>query len=291
MKIGWIGAGILGSAVLKKISNELEVYCWNRSIAKVDDLTHYGVSKVDSLEELATKSNIIFLCIKGEDSYKDILFNDKKGIANFLSENTIIVDLSTISPKKSMYLKQKLSEYNLKYVECPVSGGPEKAIQGNLTAIMSGDPVDINIAKMVVGKFCSQIHYVGDIGKGQLIKLINNLAESINLLAAAEVINIGLYCGIDLKTLNKVLPTTRGYSVYMGVLLDRLINPSENISASLDVRLKDIELANQLAKDNNLSAPLGTLTQKLFEFAQETYGPNRDQTECMKLYNVNFKGD
>lgn len=284
MRIGWIGTGILGSAILQKLSSQFEITAWNRTNHKVDRLTEFGIKKANTLKELAFHSDIIFLCVKGEDIYEELLFHQQNGLVLFLNPNTLIVDTSTISPATATHLSEKLKSYNMRYMECPVSGGPEGALSGNLTGIMAGEYQDTEEAKEVINLFCSPVHYVGKVGQAQLIKVLNNLAESINLLGAAEVVNIGLSLGISLDVLHKVLSTTRGYSVYMGVLFDRLLNPTEEVSASLDVRLKDIHLANTIASDHHLWLPMGALTKELLKLALNKCGSDADQTNCFKIY-------
>lgn len=283
MRVGWIGTGALGSAICQRLSRQYKVTAWNRTFQKVEKLTKYGVQKAYSLQELAEQSDIVFLCIKGVKAYEEILF-DSKGLIHYLRPNTLIVDISTISPEHSIQLAQTLQSYNVRYLESPVSGGPEGAIAGKLTAILAGEVSDMQECKFILEEFCSHIHYVGAIGQAQYIKILNNLVESINLLGAAEVIQMGLRLGFSVQTLREVLSSTRGYSVYMGVLLDRLLHPNQEVSASLDVRLKDIKLACEIANAQNAWIPLASLTRGLFELALEKAGAKADQTECIKIY-------
>lgn len=284
MQIGWIGTGILGSAIVKKLSKHYQINVWNRTIEKANLLMDHSVKVYYDLESLAKDSDVIFLCLKGEDVYEHILFSDQ-GIMKHLGTKSIVVDLSTINPSLSQTLHNKLLEKNIYYIECPVSGGPEGALTGNLTSITAGNEKKVEEISDILNKFSSKVHYVGKEGNAQTIKVLNNLAESINLLGAAEVINMGIQLGFSPKILNDVLKTTRGYSVYMGVLLERILNPHSDVSASISVRLKDIELATSLAKEINQPLPLGALSKELFNLSLLNFGENVDQTNCFQLYN------
>lgn len=289
MRLGWIGTGILGSAILQRLAPHFQIMAWNRTSQKVDALTGSGIQKAQTLRELTEQSEMIFLCVKGEEVYEEILFDLETGIVSRLKPNTLIVDTSTLSPDTSIQLAQRLRSLGFRYVECPVSGGPEGALLGRLTGLIAGERQDVKEARPVVERFCSSIHEVGPIGQAQLLKVLNNLAESINLLGAAEVIQMGIQSGIDVRVLRDVFQTTRGYSVYMGVLFDRLLHPSADASATLDVRLKDVRLANQLASKHDWPAPMGKLTKALFEKAIEQCGAEADQTDCIHLFQPQRK--
>ena len=170
------------------------------------------------------------------------------------------------------------------YLEAPVSGGPENARLGKLACIMSGSEAQVEKHRELMAKFTASLHYVGASGNAQLIKVLNNLAESINLVGAAEVLATGLQAGLDLQTLHTVLPTMRGYSTYMGVLLDRLVNPREDVSFAVETRLKDLKLAHQVAGDYATATPMGALAEQLFTLVLQQAGPLADQSACIRLY-------
>ena len=196
-----------------------------------------------------------------------------------------IIDTSTVSPSFAISLAERLRETGIDYLEAPVSGGPENARLGKLACIMSGSQVQVEKHRELMAKFTASLHYVGHSGNAQLIKVLNNLAESINLVGAAEVLAIGLHAGLDLQTLYTVLPTMRGYSTYMGVLLDRLVNPREDVSFAVGTRLKDLKLAHQVASDYATATPMGALAEQLFTLLLQQEGPSADQTTCIRLYS------
>lgn len=285
MQLGWVGTGVLGSAVIKRLSLNYKVNTWNRTEKKLDKLTSYGIIKYNKLADLAKNSNIVFLCLAGENAHREVIFSSE-GLASNLQQGSIIIDLSTIDPSQSKTIHSiLLNDYSIDYIECPVSGGPENAVNGKLAAIVAGDEMIFNKVKDVLSHIASVVNFVGEVGNAQTIKILNNLAESLNLLTASEVLSMGRKLGIDYQTLKDVLSTTRGYSVYMGVLLDRLCNPTEEVSASLEVRLKDIELAHKLSTETNQWIPLGSLAKELYRLSIIQNGKHRDQTSCFNIYN------
>jgi 3-hydroxyisobutyrate dehydrogenase-like beta-hydroxyacid dehydrogenase len=304
-KIGWIGTGKLGTAIVRRLlTQNVPVMIFNRTYEKAQALVEDGATFASSPCDIAQECTIVFLCLTGQEAIEDVIFDGERGIVAAGTKPSgpalpsgpvrpsgparrlrSIIDTSTVSPSFAISLAGRLREIGIDYLEAPVSGGPENARLGKLACIMSGSQVMVEKHRELMAKFTASLHYVGESGSAQLIKVLNNLAESINLLGAAEVLAIGLGAGLDLETLHTVLPTMRGYSTYMGVLLDRLVNPREDVSFAVGTRLKDLKLAHQVAGDHATATPMGALAEQLFTLLLQQEGPLADQTACVRLYN------
>jgi 3-hydroxyisobutyrate dehydrogenase len=291
-KTGWIGTGNLGTAIVRRLlTQNVPVMIFNRTYEKAQALVEDGATLASSPRAVAEECSTVFLCLTGQEAIEEVIFDSERGIvaagtkpsgrARWLQS---IIDTSTVSPAFAISLAGRLHEIGIDYLEAPVSGGPENARLGKLACIMSGAQVQVEKHRELMAKFTASLYYVGHSGSAQLIKVLNNLAESINLMGAAEVLAIGLRAGLDLETLHTVLPTMRGYSTYMGVLLDRLVNPREDVSFAVGTRLKDLKLAHQIAGDYATATPMGALAEQLFTLLLQQEGPLADQTACMRLY-------
>lgn len=282
--IGWIGTGVLGSAIVNKfLEAGNRVVIFNRTIIKTIPLEKKGAIVVSSPRKVAEICDLVFLCLTGKEATNEVIFNPKEGIVAASRQGICIIDSSTIGPKFALEIQDRLRNTNISYIDCPVSGGPEGALNGTLTAVMSGDAELIEKYRDIVSEFASSIYYVGEVGKAQLLKVINNLVESINLWGAAEAIVLGLKAGITIETMRPVLLNMRGYSTYMDLLIKHLCMEEKKTSASLEVRLKDLNIAREVAAFYNVDTPVLNLTEQLFVLAVEKQGRFADQTECIKV--------
>jgi 3-hydroxyisobutyrate dehydrogenase len=284
-RIGWIGTGVLGTAIVKwLLTQNIAVTVFNRTEAKARVLVEKGATLASSPCAMAQECSTIFLCLAGHEAIENVLFDHEQGIVAAGARELCIIDTSTISPSFARSLAERLLQMGMYYLEAPVSGGPENARLGKLACIMAGSQIQVQKHQELMATFTSSLHYVGHSGNAQLIKVLNNLAESINLLGAAEVFAIGLHAGLDLETLHSVLPTMRGYSAYMGVLLDRLVNPRDEVSFAVARRLKDLKLAHEVANEFAIATPMGALAEQLFTLVLHQEGSLADQTACIRLY-------
>jgi 3-hydroxyisobutyrate dehydrogenase-like beta-hydroxyacid dehydrogenase len=279
-KIGWIGTGILGTEIVKTLLRKgINVSIYNRTKEKADNLVQYGAKIEDNLLDLFSKSTIIFSCLGSQDAFRSLI-ELNINVLNKRKKKKILIDISTISPQDAISNAVSLKLINVNYIESPVSGGKEGANQGIMTAICSGNIKFFVLIKNLLSYFCSNIHYVGEHGNAQKLKIINNLAESINLLCASEVILLGLKLGFDVGILKDILTTARGRSTYMDLLLERLYNQTDDIAVTLDVRTKDLALAKALLEQVELKANLSNIAIELFEKTKKIYGLSEDQSKC-----------
>lgn len=282
-RIGWIGTGALGSAIVGRLLDDgAEVVVYNRTTAKARALCSKGAQLASSAREVMETSEVTFVCLSGEEAAERVLLDPVNGVvAADPSARPCILDVSTLNPDFAISLHHRLHCNGIDYLDCPVSGGCEGARQGQLTAVMSGDNVLIERHRNVVLRFAKSVHNAGGPGNAQLLKVLNNLAESINLWGAAEVVAVAQRYGISATTLRSVVSKMRGYSVYMDVLLRRLIGDEQSASFTLGGRVKDLRLAKAVCDKSLIVTPLSDFVLQLYERASGELGIAVDQTECL----------
>lgn len=277
--IGWIGAGTLGLALVDRLlSKGQQLILYNRTRSKVDHLASKHLSIAKTPSEIFSCSNVIFMCLSDKKAINEILSVTSYDSGN--SKSKTVVNISTIDPGFSIELKNHFSHYSINYLDAPVSGGREGAIAGNLATICSGDEKAYLKVRSILDLFSREIHFYPGDGKAQSLKLINNLSESINLASASEILKIGKNLGFSMKELAPVLTSARGKSDYMSLLIDKIMNDDIGVvDVSLDIRLKDINLALKLVGDGwEDSNPLLNQAVEIFNKAYKKYGGCLDQT-------------
>ncbi|MFM2666676.1 NAD(P)-binding domain-containing protein [Vibrio mediterranei] len=277
--IGFIGLGRMGQAIcLKLLEHGILLYVNNRTKDKATILLDKGAKWSDSPDLLGKECNIIILCLSGEKVTEEVLSDSKKGILFNCNRETIIIDTGTISPSsaKNNYLIAK--EHGVEYVSCPVSGGIEGATKGSLAAIVAAQPSARSKVEPIINLYADRITWLSSHSNAQKLKILNNLAESINLLGAFEVLSLGLEHDIPLNELHSVLTTCRGRSAYMDVALNFLNTDQQTSNVSLAVRCKDLELSSLLT-DKYEQYIISDTARNLFNKVLEIYGNENDQCE------------
>ena len=135
-KIGIIGTGMLGEAVgLRLLDSGFQVTAFNRTIDKVENLVKHGGILVKTPKQVAEKSELIITVVKDANAVNDVAFGDD-GIVDGIHDELTVADMSTINPNSAKEISQKFSDSGISFLEIPVMGGPNVAINGELVMMV-----------------------------------------------------------------------------------------------------------------------------------------------------------
>ncbi len=238
---------------------------------------HPQVSVVTDLARLVTSPDQgVVVCLSTPDAVEATLLGEG-GAAAGPVRPAWVLDLSTWSPTTAASLGEALGALGVTYVECPVSGGPEGAASGTLTALVRR--ADLPLVGPLVDALATTVVELEQ-GSPMAGKLANNLAEALNLWAACEAIALGLAAGLSYTDTVTTIRTMRGGSKYLDVL-DGVITGAIDASASLGIRTKDLGLALELAVAKGVDLPLATRLDALLGDWVAVVGLDADQATAI----------
>ena len=265
---------------------------WNRTAYRIDPLVLRGATRAQSAVEVLTECPVTVVCLTEAQAIRDALSPCWGRM--FSGGRRTVLNTSTVGPKFSVELERFFAEREISYVDLPVSGGPEGARAGTLALFVGALPENDERLRRILDALSPKQIAIGDNRVAQALKVVNNLCEAVNLWGAAEALALVRRLSIDLSIARQALTTARGDSVYLRVLLDRLTNPRGEVSVPLEVRIKDLKLALDLALHPEVDLPLTQRTAELFAEVAKTSGISADQTECYRyraFYRDNQPGE
>jgi 3-hydroxyisobutyrate dehydrogenase len=198
--VGFAGLGIMGAGMVKNLAAKGHaVRIWNRTTSKAQFLAaSLGVECAPTLGELCRSSTVLMLCVTNTSDVRQILFGDSGAIFH-LQSGSLVIDCSTIAPKETESIAERLYERGIGFVDAPVSGGGEGAAHGTLAIMAGGGEGDFQRALPLLQAIGSRITHMGSAGKGQVTKLLNQILVVINMLAVSEALIFGQAAGLDLS--------------------------------------------------------------------------------------------
>ena len=171
--IGFIGVGYMGYGIAKNIlkhKNKLYVIA-NKNRKPIEKIISDGAEEVKSVEDFANKNlDALFMCVTNTPIAKSI----SEKISVILNDKTIIIDITTHNQTGSIETEAIFKKNNIKYVECPVMGGPVQAEEGVLGGIVGATDENFKIAESYFKFFCKEYFHFGNVGMGAKSKLLNN---------------------------------------------------------------------------------------------------------------------
>jgi 3-hydroxyisobutyrate dehydrogenase-like beta-hydroxyacid dehydrogenase len=268
MNLGFIGLGRLGYPVaLNLLEQNKQLYIYNRTASKMEALTAKGATACHSVQELATKCDIVFTLVSDDTAINAITLNED-GIAANLKPGGIHVSISTISPTTSEKLAEHHASLNQYYVAAPVMGRPTAAEARKLNFLVSGNPDAVQKIKPYLLQAGGEA--VWEFGEkasfAHVAKLCNNFLVISVIECLAEAIRLAEKSGLDKQewinmNINSLF-NAPVYRTYSELLLNETYLPPQFY---LKLGLKDINLALQQAEKINTPMPVGEQLKKQME--------------------------
>lgn len=197
-RIGFVGLGIMGAPLVQRFREMgVEVTVWNLEPERFEQVESHGAKWANSPAEVWAASEVVFLCVLGDNAVESCCFGDN-GFAKAKSGASVLVDLSTTSPAATLALAPRLKqEANADWIDAPMSGGPQAALEGALT-LMIGGGGDLCAATMpLLDMTASNITRMGELGAGQKTKILNQAIVGTNYVLMAELLATAQAAGID----------------------------------------------------------------------------------------------
>ncbi len=205
MKIGFVGLGIMGSAMAANLAKAgFDLTVWNRTPEKCGPLVALGASAASNPREVAERSDLV--CAMMANPKAVVAVRDgADGVLAGMGPGKGYVDLSTIDVETSMESACLARRRGAMFLEAPVAGSRKPAEDGTLTIMAAGDRPLYDAALPVLEKMGKKILYLGEVGNGTRMKLANNLIMGGMMAALAEGMALAARTGLDLSQLLEVL--------------------------------------------------------------------------------------
>ena len=265
--VGIVGTGMLGEAVgLHLLDVGYEVTVFNRTKEKTKKLEDKGAKVVDSPKQVAENSDLIIIVVRDAEAVNDVIFGDL-GIILGKHDRICIADMSTVNPNSTKEISEKVTEHKVDYIEIPVMGGPNVAIDGKLVVMASGNKEVFSRYKEVLEKIGEQVFYLGKTGTAHSIKLAMNLQIAMLALSLSEGITLTKNAGFDPEIFLKILNSTYFKTGMSENKAYKMAKGSYEPTFTLANLKKDLDTINDTADSIDTELPMAKIARKVYEDA------------------------
>jgi 3-hydroxyisobutyrate dehydrogenase len=268
MKLGFIGVGNMGNPMalnLIKAGHSLQIHDLKREAAK--NLEEAGAIWVNSPKEVATGVEATFLSLPMPADVERVVLADNGVLAGTKSGGTI-VDMSTNSPTVVRSLAEKAKAKGVAFLDAPVSGGVRGARNATLAIMTGGDKAVYEKYEPVLKAMGANVFHCGEVGAGNVVKLVNNMLAFINMMGAAEAVVLGTKAGVDPNILWQAVKASSGGSFVWESGTRTILRDRLPPTFTIDLASKDIGLATSLAKEFGVPLKMGTAAEELIRHYQ-----------------------
>lgn len=256
-RLGFIGLGTMGEPMCANLARKggLPVSAFDLSPEPLERLAAQGVTRAGSLALLSQTVDIVFLSLPGGKQLAQVC-EGEGGLLALSCAGQTIVDLGTSPVPLSRDLATRFAAKGVDYADAPVARTRQAAIDGTLSIMVGGSDQVFARIEPLLRTMASEVSHCGEVGAGQIAKIMNNMVLAQTVVALAEALVIARNNGMDGARLYETLTKGSADSFALRNHGMKAILPGvfPERAFSAEYMLKDISYALDLAAAGGVEA-------------------------------------
>ena len=281
--VAFIGLGVMGYPMAGHLKtrggNEVRVY--NRTQEKAGKwVSQYGGTACATPAEAAEGADFVFTCVGNDDDLRSVTIGENGAISGMKS-GSILVDNTTASAEAARELGEACSAKGCGFLDAPVSGGQAGAENGVLTVMVGGDEKTFETAKPVIENYARMVGLMGEVGAGQLTKMINQICIAGLVQGLSEGIHFGKKAGLDIEKVVEVISKGAAGSWQMENRHKTMNAGQYEHGFAVDWMRKDLDIVLAEARRNGATLPVTALVDQFYADVQNMGGKRWDTSSLL----------
>ncbi len=288
--IGFVGLGVMGRPMARRVASRLEVVVYDVDSARTEGFS----GRAASLAELGRRASIVLLSLPSSSVVRSAILGEG-GLAESMASGGVIVDMSTTEPAVIKEAAAALEARGLSLLDAPVSGGEKGAIDGTLSIMVGGRSEVFSRCRGVLETMGSSVVLVGGAGMGQVAKLVNNLIVGVTFAAVAEGFALGTKSGLSPDVLYEAIRGGWAGSKVLEVSVPAFLKRDFTPGGTVDIHWKDLGYALAQARETDVPVPVTAVVHEIFKAARASGRGKLSQPAIIQLWEellgIEVKGE
>lgn len=199
--VGFIGLGVMGEPMCRNLlaKGSWPVIVHDVRPEPVGRLAAAGATAAGSVSAVTARAAVIALSLPGGPELETVVAGDG-GILSALGPGQLVVDHSTAPPLLTRELAERCRAVGADYCDAPIARTRQAAHDGTLSIMVGGTAESFERLGPILATMATDVTHCGDVGSGQVTKILNNmlLFQNGRAIAEAHAIASGLLGAIDL---------------------------------------------------------------------------------------------
>jgi 3-hydroxyisobutyrate dehydrogenase len=267
MHVGFVGTGNMGAPMatnLLKAGHQLTVF--DARAEATAPLEKLGARRARDLAAVAAAVDVMLTSLPDDSIVEEVLFGSvgTPGLIAGGRAGHVVFDLSTVSPDTTRRLAVRAAEHGVRLIDAPVSGSVGGAVAGTLAVMIGASASDVAPYENVLRAIGKNLFFLGETGRGNILKLLNNYVALTNQAALCEAMALADRLGVDRQTVGEVLSRASGASFILERKLSALVARDYRAGFFVDRACKDLRLALELAARAGARTEVGRQARDLY---------------------------
>ncbi len=256
--ITFLGLGTMGYPMAGFLAKNAEynVTVFNRTTAKAEKWAEEysdgnNGSFAETIEEAVANADVVVSCAGNDNDVREIYAK----VFSTAKAGTLLIDHTTTSATVARELYAQAKELGMEFLDAPVSGGQAGAEGGVLTIMVGGDQSTFDQCLDLMNSYAKATTLVGESGKGQVLKMVNQLCIAGLLEGLSEAWRLAKASDIDPDMMLNVLQHGAAGSWQMVNRTKTAMNNDFDLGFAIDWMRKDLAICFDEAKTLGIDLP------------------------------------
>ena len=273
-KIGFIGLGSMGSAMVYRLQDlhyDITIK-GNINRQAIEEALSRGATESNSCQNLASQVDVLMLCLDTSENVESCIYGED-GILSGVKQETVVIDFGTSLPSSTIKIGKDLASKGAHYLDAPLGRTPVQARVGKLNIMGAGDEKIFQSVLPILNDLGENVFFLGPLGTGHKIKLLNNFFAMTVACSMAEVFATASVAEVPLENVYKAMSAGPLHSGMMDFIRNYAIDGEINLSFSISNANKDVGYYAQMATDLGIESKMSVAAKNaLSEAISGGYG-------------------
>lgn len=281
-KVLFLGLGVMGYHMAGHLSNTFSTYVFNRTKEKSEQwLSNFSGQAIQSYADIPSDISCVMTCIGNDNDLRSMYLGDT-GLLAHLPKGCLVIDHTTASADVAKELDAAARAKGIAFIDAPVSGGEQGAINGQLTVMCGGNEANFTRAEPYITVYAKSCKRLGDVGAGQLTKMCNQIAIAGLVQGLSESIHFAQQAGLDPQAVVDVISKGAAQSWQMDNRHKTMIDNEYNHGFAVDWMRKDLAICLEEGRNISAKLPVTALVDQFYSDVQDMGGQRWDTSSLLK---------
>lgn len=284
-RVGVIGLGSMGLGMALSLKRAgFDVTGCDVTPEAVSRLVSEGGCSAATPADAAEGADAVVSVVVNAAQTENILFG-AKGVAETLPKGAVFISSATMDPDVARRLARQLETSGRLYLDAPISGGAQRAAQGELTVLASGSEAAFARARPALDAMSAKLYELGnEPGQGAAFKMINQLLAGVHIAAASEAMAFAAKQGLDIAKVYEVITASAGNSWMFENRMPHVLEGDYTPRSAVDIFVKDLGIIQDMARTAKFPVPVSAAALQMFLMTSAAGMGRDDDASVARMY-------
>lgn len=284
-RVGVIGLGSMGLGMALSLKRAgFDVTGCDVTPEAVSRLVSEGGRSAATPADAADGVDAVVSVVVNAAQTETILFG-AGGVAETLPKGAVFISSATMDPDVARRLAKQLEASGRLYLDAPISGGAQRAAQGELTILASGSEAAFARARPALDAMSAKLYELGnEPGQGAAFKMINQLLAGVHIAAASEAMVFAAKQGLDIAKAYEVITASAGNSWMFENRIPHVLDGDYTPRSAVDIFVKDLGIIQDMARTAKFPVPVSAAALQMFLMTSAAGMGRDDDISVARMY-------